>query len=66
MVGEKCQIETGGVELRVKKTYSCRMPKSVEEWEQFANDPMRWYHKLPWWVLFGVVIYGLGRLFKFI
>ena len=34
-----------------------------ENLEHLLNSPMRWYHKLPWWILLGLIAYGLGKLF---
>jgi len=36
--------------------------KHRENLENMLNTPMRWYQKLPYWIVFGLIIYGLGKL----
>jgi len=34
-----------------------------EDMERLLNSRMRWYHKLPYWIVFGLILYGVGKLF---
>jgi hypothetical protein len=34
-----------------------------EDLDQLLNSPMRWYHKLPYWIVLGLIGYGIGKLF---
>jgi len=36
--------------------------KRRENLENMLNTPMRWYHKLPYWIVFALIAYGIGKL----
>jgi hypothetical protein len=33
-----------------------------ENLEHLLNSPMRWYHKVPYWIVFAIIAYGIGKL----
>jgi hypothetical protein len=38
------------------------MPRNAEEWEEYINTPMKARHKLPWWILLGLIAFGIVKL----
>ena len=40
--------------------------KRREDFEHMLNTPMRWYHKLPYWIVLCLILYGLGKLFRIV
>lgn len=42
--------------------YQGKLAKRSEDFNRMLNTPMRWYHKLPYWIIFGLIIYGVGKL----
>jgi hypothetical protein len=43
--------------------FMAQAEKRRENLENMLNTPMRWYHKLPYWIVFGLIIYGISKLF---
>jgi hypothetical protein len=43
--------------------YRAKMAKRNSDFENMVNTPMRWYHKLPYWIVLGLICYGLAKLF---
>ena len=52
-------------ELLNDPEYLSKSAKRREELERMVNTPMRWYQKLPYWLVFVLIIYGLGKLVGF-
>ena len=43
--------------------YQAKMAKRTADFENMINTPMRWYHKLPYWIVLGLICYGIAKLF---
>ena len=46
--------------------WRAKSAKRSEDFERLLNTPMRWYHKLPYWLVIVLIFYGLGKLLGFV
>jgi hypothetical protein len=39
-----------------------KMAKRTADFEDMLNSPMRWYHKLPYWIVLGLICFVHTRI----